>query len=236
MKTRTLFLLSVLVIASIAPTATAQEKAKLQTYSDSISYAMAASYATQFQNVLGDSTATYLNPDMYYRGLVETLAGESQIDSEAQKALQLKFQSTMQRIKQSTLETVGLENKKVGEDFLKANAEKEGVTTTASGLQYKVLKEGTGAIPTASNKVKVHYEGRLIDGTVFDSSYDRGEPAVFGVTQVIKGWTEVLQLMKEGAKYQVYIPSELAYGTQARGEFIRANETLVFDVELISIQ
>lgn len=220
----------------IAPTANAQEKAKLKTYSDSISYAMAASYATQFQAVLGDSTATYLNPDMYYRGLVETLAGNSQINPQVQKALQLKFQSTMQRIKQSTLETVGLENKKAGEEFLRANAKKEGVTTTASGLQYKVLKEGTGATPTASNKVKVHYEGRLIDGTVFDSSYERGEPAVFGVTQVIKGWTEVLQLMKEGAKYQVYIPSELAYGTQARGEFIRENETLVFDVELMNIQ
>lgn len=241
MKIRTLSLLSIVFLfLSIAPTATAQknktQKAELKTYSDSISYAMAASYATQFRSVLGDSTATYLNPDMYYRGLVETLAGDSQIDSEGQKALQMSFQSKMQQIKQTAAEATSFENKKTGTDFLAANAQKEGVITTASGLQYKVLKEGTGTIPTASSKVKVHYEGRLIDGTVFDSSYERGEPAVFGVTQVIKGWTEGLQLMKEGAKYQMYIPENLAYGSQARGEFIKPYETLVFDVELISIQ
>ncbi|MEQ1852296.1 MAG: FKBP-type peptidyl-prolyl cis-trans isomerase [Chthoniobacteraceae bacterium] len=123
-----------------------------------------------------------------------------------------------------------------GEAFLAENAKKEGVKVLPSGLQYRVLKEGTGKQPTKADKVVVHYRGTLIDGREFDSSYKRGEPSEFGVTQVIKGWTEALQLMKEGSKWMVYIPWELAYGAQARGGLIGPNETLVFEVELISIR
>ena len=120
------------------------------------------------------------------------------------------------------------------EKYLKENAAKEGVTVTASGLQYEVIKEGSGKIPSRSDKVKVHYHGTFTDGRVFDSSVDRGEPAVFGVTQVIKGWTEALQLMKVGSKYRLTIPSDLAYGDNGAGT-IPPKAALVFDVELLDI-
>jgi FKBP-type peptidyl-prolyl cis-trans isomerase len=123
-----------------------------------------------------------------------------------------------------------------GEAFLAENAKKEGVKVLPSGLQYRVIKEGTGKQPTKSDTVSVHYKGTLIDGREFDSSYKRGEPAEFGVTQVIKGWTEILQLMKEGAKYEVYIPWQLAYGAQGAGGLIGPHETLVFEVELLKVK
>lgn len=125
-------------------------------------------------------------------------------------------------------------NRKAGEDFLKTNAKKDSVQTTASGLQYKVLVAGTGDKPTASDRVKVNYEGRLLDGTVFDSSYKRGEPATFGVSQVIKGWTEALQLMPVGSKWELYIPQELAYGDREQQK-IPPYSMLIFTVELIEI-
>ena len=119
--------------------------------------------------------------------------------------------------------------------WLAENAKQEGVVTTASGLQYQVITEGTGPKPTAKNQVKVHYTGTLIDGTVFDSSVSRGEPATFGVTQVISGWVEGLQLMSKGAKYKFFIPSNLAYGPQGAGKAIGPNATLIFEVELLDI-
>lgn len=126
-------------------------------------------------------------------------------------------------------------NKKAGEEFLAINKEKAGVTTLPSGLQYTVVKKGEGKTPVATDTVKVHYEGRLIDGHVFDSSFQRGEPATFGVTQVIAGWVEALQLMPVGSKWTLYIPSNLAYGEAGAGSSIEPNSTLVFDVELLDI-
>ena len=126
-------------------------------------------------------------------------------------------------------------NKAEGEKFLAENKTKSGVITTESGLQYQVVTEGKGAKPTADDKVKVHYTGTLLNGTKFDSSVDRGEPAEFGVGQVIKGWTEVLQLMPVGSKYIVWIPSELAYGERGAGADIRPNSTLKFEIELLEI-
>jgi FKBP-type peptidyl-prolyl cis-trans isomerase len=123
-----------------------------------------------------------------------------------------------------------------GEAFLAENAKKEGVKTLPSGLQYKVVTEGVGKQPKKTDTVVVHYKGTLIDGREFDSSYKRGEPAEFGVSQVIKGWTEALQLMKEGAKWQVFIPWQLAYGEQGAGGLIGPNETLVFEVELLKVK
>jgi len=131
---------------------------------------------------------------------------------------------------------VGLKNKAEGEKFLAGNAKKEGVKTTASGLQYQVIRSGDGVKPKVTDKVKVNYEGRLIDGTVFDSSYKRGQPVTFPLNRVIKGWTEGLQLMSVGSKYRLFLPPELAYGASAPGNKIGPNSTLVFDVELLSIE
>ncbi|MDR1743682.1 MAG: FKBP-type peptidyl-prolyl cis-trans isomerase [Dysgonamonadaceae bacterium] len=129
-----------------------------------------------------------------------------------------------------------VKNKEEGEAFLAQNKDKEGVTTLPSGLQYEILKEGNGPKPKATDRVTTHYHGTLIDGTVFDSSVQRGQPATFGVNQVIKGWVEALQLMPVGSKWRLYIPSELAYGTQGAGGSIEPNSALIFDVELLGIE
>jgi FKBP-type peptidyl-prolyl cis-trans isomerase len=130
----------------------------------------------------------------------------------------------------------GGKNKEAGQKFLADNGKRSGVITTASGLQYEVLKTGTGPKPTAANTVKVHYHGTTINGDVFDSSVDRGEPVTFGLGQVIKGWTEALQLMPVGSKWKIYVPSELGYGEQAAGPKIKPNSVLIFEVELLSIE
>ena len=126
-------------------------------------------------------------------------------------------------------------NKEAGEEFLRINKGKAGVITLPSGLQYEILKKGLGDKPKATDKVKCHYHGTLVNGTVFDSSVQRGEPATFGVSQVIKGWVEALQLMEKGSKWRLFIPSELAYGTRGAGEIIGPDSTLIFEVELIDI-
>lgn len=130
---------------------------------------------------------------------------------------------------------INAENIAKGKAFLEANKKKPGVVTTSSGLQYEVIKAGTGKKPKATSRVRCHYEGTLIDGTLFDSSIKRGQPAVFGVNQVIKGWTEALQMMSEGAKWKLYIPSALGYGAQGAGEMIPPHSTLIFEVELIDV-
>ena len=130
---------------------------------------------------------------------------------------------------------VAAPNKKEGQAFLEANKKKDGVVTLPSGLQYKIIKEGTGPKPTAGDRVKVHYQGSLLNGKVFDSSIERGEPATFGVSEVIPGWTEALQLMPVGSKWQIFIPSELGYGDAGAGQDIKPGSTLMFDVELLEI-
>jgi FKBP-type peptidyl-prolyl cis-trans isomerase len=142
----------------------------------------------------------------------------------------------MQKKQEEVAKVAGDKNKAAGEAFLLENKSKPGVTTTASGLQYLVIKEGTGPKPLATDKVKVHYKGTLLDGTVFDSSYDRKEPAVFVLNQVIPGWTEGVQLMKTGSTYKFFVPSQLAYGERQAGPQITPNSTLIFEVELISIE
>ena len=132
-------------------------------------------------------------------------------------------------------EKMNAENIERGKAFLAENAQKEGIVTLPSGLQYEVITEGNGKKPSATDRVKCHYEGTLIDGTLFDSSIKRGQPAVFGVNQVIKGWVEALQLMSEGSKWRLFIPSELGYGAQQAGEMIPPHSTLIFEVELIEV-
>jgi len=150
-----------------------------------------------------------------------------------------EIQAVLQKVQQqraAEAQKAADENRRKGQEFLSVNSKKAGVKTLPSGLQYKVIRAGTGKSPKATDTVKVDYRGTLIDGTVFDSSYKRGQPATFPVNGVIKGWTEALQLMKEGAKWQIYVPSELAYGPRGAGGQIGPNETLIFDVELLSIK
>jgi FKBP-type peptidyl-prolyl cis-trans isomerase len=148
-------------------------------------------------------------------------------EQEAQAVVQRFFEGAGEREAQKSLEE--------GNAFLEKNRKRQGVTTTESGLQYEILTEGTGEKPTATDQVRVHYHGSLIDGKVFDSSVDRGEPVVFGVTQVIPGWTEALQLMPVGSKWKIYLPSEIAYGERGAGGDIGPNAALIFEVELLEI-
>jgi FKBP-type peptidyl-prolyl cis-trans isomerase FklB len=171
------------------------------------------------------------------RGLKDTLSGSKPLlsDEEAQAALS-QLQNEVQAKEQIAMQKAGEENMKEGETFLAENKTKEGVVVLASGLQYKILTQGTGPKPTASDTVVCNYRGTLINGTEFDSSYKRGQPASFAVNQVIRGWTEALQLMPVGSKWQLFIPPDLAYGPRGAGGVIGPNSTLIFDVELISIK
>ena len=165
----------------------------------------------------------------FIKGISDVLSGNKTelTHSEAQKVVNEHFQKLA--------EEAYAVNRNAGEKFLAENAKKEGVTTLPSGLQYEVIKEGNGKKPSATDRVQCHYEGTLIDGTIFDSSIKRGEPAVFGVNQVIRGWVEALQLMQEGAKWRLYIPYDMAYGEHGAGEMIPPYSALVFDVELIKV-
>lgn len=164
-----------------------------------------------------------------YDGLAPKLSYD-----EAKKIINEYFTGLQQK-QQEEAAAMASVNEKAGKEFLDANGKRAEVHTTPSGLQYEILTEGTGAQPTAGDQVEVHYTGKLIDGTVFDSSVDRGEPATFGVTQVIPGWVEALQLMKAGSKWRLFIPSQLAYGPQGAGGVIGPNQTLIFDVELLQV-
>ncbi len=192
---------------------------------DKVSYALGLSIGNNFQN----SGIKDLNAEDFLQGLSDVLKENTPAISydEAKQVINDYF---------AKLQSEKLENnKKAGEEFLHINKNKAGVTQLPSGLQYEILKAGNGAKPKASDKVKCHYHGTLINGAVFDSSVQRGEPAVFGVSQVIPGWVEALQLMPVGSKWRLFIPSELGYGERGAGEAIEPNSTLIFDVELLDI-
>ncbi|MGB3774937.1 MAG: FKBP-type peptidyl-prolyl cis-trans isomerase [Leeuwenhoekiella sp.] len=210
--------------------------AELKTFKDSVSYIIGANTGAQFKQAFGDSPDEFFDVDVYEQGMRTALTDSVEMPQEVMQATMQKFQLQMRERQQKEQEAKAAENKGKEEAFLKENATKEGVQTTDSGLQYKVIEEGTGNSPSATDQVEVNYEGKLIEGTVFDSSYERGQPETFGVNQVIKGWTEGLQLMKEGAKYEFYIPSELAYGQGGSGQKIGPGEPLMFTVELLDIK
>lgn len=173
----------------------------------------------------------------FYQGVKSSYLGEaSELSDEESHRVMSAFQERMQAAQAELVQAAANENKAAGEAFLAENAKAEGVTVTASGLQYRVLESGNGATPELTSTVETHYEGTLIDGTIFDSSYKRGESISFPVNGVIPGWTEALQLMKEGDIWELAIPSELAYGAQGAGPAIGPNSTLKFKVELIKVK
>ena len=216
-----------------APSETAAANIELTTQEQRISYLMG------MQNAMSTS-AVELDKAAYDLGFADGLAGKEpalseQVIAETVAAFQAEMtakQADQQKEAEEAMALAAEGNLKEGTEFLSANGAKEGVVTTESGLQYKIITEGSGAVPTVDSVVEVHYAGRLIDGTEFDSSIKRGVPAQFGVTQVIAGWTEALQLMPEGSKWELYIPAELAYGPGGTGP-IGPNQTLIFEVELL---
>lgn len=210
--------------------------ADLKTFKDSVSYIIGANTGAQFKQALGDNPDEFFDVDVYEQGVRKALTDSVEMPQQVMQQVMQKFQMQLREKQQKEQEAKAEENKKKEEVFLKENATKEGVQTTESGLQYKVIEEGSGDSPSETDKVEVNYEGKLLDGTVFDSSYEREESTTFGVNQVIKGWTEGLQLMKEGAKYEFYIPSELAYGQRGSGAKIGPGEPLIFTVELIDVK
>lgn len=192
---------------------------------DKISYALGISMAGNLRN----AGFKELNIEELTRGISDVINGKKtdMTPEEAQQLLNQHFAKLQ--------EEVDKKNKEIGEGFLAENGKQEGVITTASGLQYIVIQEGNGSKPKESDTVRCHYEGRLIDGTVFDSSYRRNQPAEFPVSQVIPGWVEALQLMSVGSKWRLFIPSDLAYGEHGAGDVIRPHSALIFDVELLQI-
>jgi FKBP-type peptidyl-prolyl cis-trans isomerase FklB len=202
-----------------------QEKsAQLKDQKDKVSYSIGVQIGFNLSRQKVD-----INSDALAAGIKDALAGKPQLTPDQIKEIMATFEKDMEQKQKEA----GEKNKTEGAKFLEENKKKEGVKTTASGLEYKVLKEGTGAQPKASDTATVNYRGTLINGTEFDSSYKRGQPATFPVNGVIKGWSEALQLMKVGSKYQLFIPSSLAYGERAVSPEIGANSTLIFEVELL---
>ncbi|MDC4558642.1 FKBP-type peptidyl-prolyl cis-trans isomerase [Acinetobacter baumannii] len=200
---------------------------------DQFSYSYGYGYLMGRNNT---DALTDLNLDIFYQGLQEGAQNKTArlTDEEMAKAIN-DYKKTLEAKQLVEFQKQGQQNAQAGAAFLAENAKKSGVITTKSGLQYQVLKEGTGKIPKATSRVKVNYEGRLLDGTVFDSSIARNHPVDFQLNQVITGWTEGLQTMKEGGKTRFFIPANLAYGEVGAGDAIGPNSTLIFDIELIKI-
>ncbi len=199
---------------------------------DKVSYALGVGIGRQ----LAQMGASNLNIDDFAQAIKDAMAGKLQIsDQEAQELVQ-NFFAEQEAKQNAAAAEKGKVAKKAGEDFLVENGKKDGIITLPSGLQYQVLSDGNGKKPKATDQVECHYEGTLIDGTKFDSSYDRGQTATFGLNQVIAGWTEGLQLMQEGAKYRFFIPYQLGYGERGAGASIPPFSALIFDVELVAVK
>lgn len=221
-----------LVLSILSSMVIAQKKETPKTKKEKISYSIGENIGKNMKTQGID-----LDQGLLTQGIKDGLNNsKTAMSDKDMEAAMTSFQQEMMGKMQAKQKVVGEKNVKEGEAFLAANKKKEGVVTLSSGLQYKILKSGDGPKPTKDQTVKCHYRGTLIDGTEFDSSYKRGEPTEFPIGQVIKGWTEALQLMPVGSKWQLFIPSDLAYGPEGRGQTIGPNATLIFDIELISIK
>jgi FKBP-type peptidyl-prolyl cis-trans isomerase len=209
----------------------AAEAVELKTENDKINYSVGYRLGSDFQRQGVEMQSTIVQ-----KGIDDAVGGgEALMTEEEMRTVMMNMANRLKAEQMEKQKQQGAENLKAGEAFLAENAGKDGVKTTDSGLQYRVITAGEGKSPQKSDKVTVNYRGTLIDGTEFDSSYSRGQPASFGVGQVIPGWTEALQLMKEGDKWEIVIPSKLGYGERGAGAKIPPNSTLVFEVELISV-
>jgi len=217
----------VIFIGACSKSGNIGSSASMKSELDTVSYALGADVAKSLQSRNG---VDELNYSAFIKGMQEVFEGEEVMMDDSQR--RNKIRTYLQQLSQKRNQ----ENLEKGQEFLEENKNKEGVQVTESGLQYRVIEEGSGITPDANDTVKVHYTGKTIDGEVFDSSKERGKPAEFPVNRVIKGWTEGLQMMKEGAQYKFFIPTDLAYGTQVRpGGEIEPNEALIFDVELLEV-
>jgi len=225
------FLLSSVLILLLAGIALAEPQA-FKSEKEKLSYSMGVATGTQLKRQEID-----VDSDMFAKGIKDVISGTPLMipEKEVQETL-MNFQKDLAAKQTEKAKETGERNKKEGEVFLAENKKKGGVKTLPSGLQYRVIKEGTGETPKETDTVVTNYKGKLIDGTEFDSSYKRGQPATFPVKGVIKGWTEALQLMKEGSTWELFVPSDLAYGERGAGSVIGPNATLIFEVELISIK
>ena len=219
-------------IVLLVSQANAEEKKALQTTREKQSYSIGADIGSKLK-----AQSIDIDADMLAQGLKDAFSGGKLLltEQEMKETLTALQKELMEKQAEST-KKIAEKNKKEGEAFLSENKKKEGVKTLPSGLQYKVIKEGTGKMPKDEDTVVTNYRGTLIDGTEFDSSYKRGQPATFPVKGVIPGWTEALQLMKEGSKWELFIPSNLAYGERGAGNVIGPNATLIFEIELISVK
>ncbi len=206
-------------------------KASLKSQDDKLNYSVGYDIGKNIQR-----NRLTLNEPIFLKGMKDGMAEAEPLISDEEMAKTKRDHSKAQReLRKKERDELGEKNKADGAKFLEENKKKEGVVTLESGLQYKVLKEGTGEKPAETDRVEVNYKGTLMDGTEFDSSYKRNKPATFSVNRVVKGWTEALQLMPVGSKWEVYIPSELGYGARGAGEKIGPNATLIFEVELLNI-
>ncbi len=222
----------ILAILVLAIPVMAQESPVLKDQKDKVSYIIGLDIGNNFKR-----QSINIDADILTKGLKDSLSGAKPLlaDQEIREVM-ASFEKEMKERQEELRKKIGEKNKKEGENFLAENKKKEGVQTLPSGLQYKVIKASTGKKPQLTDTVTTQYRGALIDGTEFDSSYRRGKPATFAVNGVIRGWTEALQLMEEGAKWELFIPSDLAYGERGAGQQIGPNAILIFEVELISIQ
>ena len=225
-------LITLLSVAFLFSVCHAEEKLELKDQKDKESYSLGYQFG---QSLKGQGVD--LNLEVYTSGIRDAFGGkEPQMTSEEIRSTIMSLQQRLMAAQQKALKELAAKNLSETKAFLAENQKKEGVKTLPSGLQYKVLTEGSGKMPKAEDTVTVNYKGALIDGTEFDSSYKRGQPATFQVKGVIKGWTEALQLMKEGSKWQLFIPPELAYGERGAGRDIGPNATLIFEVELLTVK
>lgn len=227
-----LLLSVVLGVVLLVSQASAEEKKALQTAREKQSYSIGADIGSKLK-----SQSIDIDTDLFSQGVKDAFSGGKLLMTEQEmKDTLTALQKELMDKQAERNKQVGEKNKKEGEAFLSENKKKEGVKTLPSGLQYKVIKEGTGKTPKAEDTVVTNYRGTLTDGTEFDSSFKRGQPATFPVKGVIPGWTEALQLMKEGSKWELFIPSNLAYGERGAGSAIGPNATLIFEIELISVK